>query len=156
MVESVYIPLPITTVQEAAEPPSKTYRLDLDTGRILGMIDGQEAIRQAIRKAIITPRWKCLIYNNQYGSEIEAAVIQSEGRASNDYVRAVVPGFIRDALRPDSRITLVYNFVFAFTPEDKQKFFPDVFDTFKDEGDSVFISFYADTIYGTVRIEEVI
>ena len=73
MKESVYIPLLVTQVEEAAEPPSKTYRLDLEEGRILGMVDGQEAVRQAIHKAIITPRWKCLIYDNQYGSEIEAA-----------------------------------------------------------------------------------
>ena len=82
MKESVYIPLLVTQVEEAAEPPSKTYRLDLEEGRILGMVDGQEAVRQAIHKAIITPRWKCLIYDNQYGSEIEAAVIQSQGRTA--------------------------------------------------------------------------
>lgn len=156
MSESVYIPLPISTVQEAVEPPSRTYRLDLDKGRILGMIDGQEAVRQAIRKAIITPRWKCLIYDNQYGSEIEAAVIQSMGRATPEYVRAVVPGFIRDALRPDRRVMRVSHFVFAFTPEEKKELFPDLFEPLKDEGDSVFISFYADTIYGTVKIDEVI
>lgn len=62
MADSVYIPLPVTTVQEAAERPSRTYHLDLETGRILGFVDGQEAVRQAIHKAIITPRWKCLIY----------------------------------------------------------------------------------------------
>ena len=139
MAESVYIPLPVATVQEAAEPPSRTYRLDLDEGRILGTIDGQEAVRQAIHKAIITPRWKCLIYDNQYGSEIEAAVIQSKGRATDEYVKAVVPGFVRDALRPDSRIIRVSSFQFNFTEEDE-----------------VFISFNADTIYGTVQIEEVI
>ncbi len=156
MSKSVYIPLPVTTVQEAVELPSKTYRLDLDEGRILGMVDGQEAVKQAIHKAIITPRWKCLIYDNQYGSEIEAAVIQSKGRASDEYIRAVVPGFVRDALRPDRRITQVSHFVFAFTPEEKKELFPDLFEMLKDEGDSVFISFYADTIYGTVQIEEVI
>lgn len=156
MAESVYIPLPVTEVEEAAEPPSRTYRLDLEEGRILGMIDGQEAVRQAIHKAIITPRWKCLIYDNQYGSEIEAAVIQSMGRASNEYIAAVVPGFVRDALRPDSRITLVYNFVFAFTPEEKAATFPALYDILGDEGDSVFVHFDADTIYGTVQIEEVI
>ncbi len=139
MAESVYIPLPVTTVQEAAELPTRTYRLDLDEGRILGMVDGQEAVRQAIRKAIITPRWKCLIYDNQYGSEVEAAVVQSHGSASRDYIMAVVPGFVRDALRPDKRITKVSNFQFEFT-----------------EGDEVFISFDADTIYGTVKVEEVI
>lgn len=156
MKESVYIPLLVTKVEEAAEPPSKTYRLDLEEGRILGMLDGQEAVRQAIHKAIITPRWKCLIYDNQYGSEIEAAVIQSQGRASHDYIEAVVPGFVRDALRPDRRITLVYNFVFAFTPEDKAKLFPDLFEAVGDDGDAVFVSFDADTIYGTVQVKEVI
>ncbi len=156
MAESVFIPLPVSTVQEAAELPSRTYRLDIDKGRILGMVDGQEAVRQAIHKAIITPRWKCLIYDNQYGSEIEATVIQSKGRATPEYIKAVVPGFVRDALRPDSRVTLVSNFVFAFTPEEKEKFFPDLFEAVGDEGDSVFISFDADTIYGTVQIEEVI
>lgn len=156
MAESVYIPLPVATVQEAQEPPTKTYRLDLEEGRILGMIDGQEAVRQAIHKAIITPRWKCLIYDNQYGSEIEAAVIQSMGRASHEYIEAVVPGFVRDALRPDRRVTLVYNFVFAFTPEDKAKYFPELFEVVGDDGDAVFVHFDADTIYGTVQIEEVI
>lgn len=156
MAESVYIPLPVATVQEAQEPPTKTYRLGLEEGRILGMIDGQDAVRQAIHKAIITPRWKCLIYDNQYGSEIEAAVIQSMGRASHEYIEAVVPGFVRDALRPDRRVTLVYNFVFAFTPEDKAKYFPELFDVLGDDGDAVFVHFDADTIYGTVQIEEVI
>lgn len=137
MAESVYIPIPVETVREAEELPSKTYRLDLDKGRIVGYVDGQEAIRQAIRKAIITPRFKCLIYDNQYGSEIEAAVIQ-DGTATPEYVMAVIPGFVRDALRPDTRVTDVYNFDFAF------------------EDDAVRISFDADTIHGTVRIEEVI
>ena len=57
-----------------------TYGLDLDKGRITGKIDGLEAVNQAIRKAIITPRWKCLVYDNQYGSEIEDAVIDSRSR----------------------------------------------------------------------------
>jgi hypothetical protein len=137
MAESVFIPIPVATVQEAAEKPSKTYKLDLDKGRILGMVDGQEAVRQAIRKAIITPRWKCLIYDNQYGSEIEAAVIQNK-EATQEYVETVIPGFVRDCLRPDSRVTGVSNFDITF------------------EDDHAYITFDADTIYGTVRIQEVI
>lgn len=136
MAESVYIPIPVDTVQEAAELPSKTYKLDLDKGRIIGIVDGQEAVRQAIRKAIITPRFKCLIYNNQYGSEIKEAIIQKD--ATREYTETVVPGFVRDALRPDTRVTGVSNFTFEF------------------EGDEARISFDADTIYGTVKIEEVI
>ena len=49
-----------------------------------------------------------------------------------------MPGFIRDALRPDTRITGVSNFSFEF------------------EGDVARIAFDEDTIFGKIRIEEVI
>ena len=65
----VFIPIPIQTITEAEERPSKTYKLDLKAGRIVGYVDELEAVNQAILKAIITPRFKCLIYDNQYGSE---------------------------------------------------------------------------------------
>lgn len=69
-----FIPIPVETITEAAELPSRTYRLDLEKGRIVGKVDGLAAVDQAIRKAIITPRFKCLIYDHQYGNEAEAAV----------------------------------------------------------------------------------
>lgn len=137
MAERVFIPIPVAAVRQAEEKPSRTYKLDLDKGRILGMIDGREAVRQAIQKAILTPRWKCLIYDNQYGSEIEAAVIQNRD-ATREYVEAVLPGFVEDCLQPDSRITGVSNFQFAF------------------EDDRVFITFDADTVFGAIRVEEVV
>ena len=107
---NVLIPIPINTVTEAEEQPSLTYRLDLDNGRIVGFVDGLEAVKQAIRKAIITPRFKCLIYDNQYGSEIEETVISKE--ATTEYIEAVTEGFIRDALRPDTRILSIHDFRF--------------------------------------------
>lgn len=132
----VYIPIPVQTVTEAEEQPSLTYRLDLDNGRIVGKVDGLEAVNQAIRKAIITPRFKCLIYDNQYGSEIEEAIISKN--ATREYIEAVTEGFIRDALRPDTRILSVYDFQFEF------------------ENDKAYIFFRADTIFGKTEIEEVI
>ena len=136
MPESVYIPIGINEISEAEEQPSRTYKLDLDAGRILGFVDGQAAVRQAIRKALITPRWKCLIYDNQYGSEIEDAVTVND--ATREYVRSVVPGFVRDCLKPDSRILSVSNFTFEF----------------RDDG--AYIGFDADTIFGKISIGEVI
>lgn len=133
---SVYVPIAIDEVQEAGELPSKTYRLDLDRGRIVGHVDGLEAVGQAIRKAIITPRFKCLIYDNQYGSEIEDAVIAKD--ASRAYVQAVVRSFVEDALKPDTRILDVDNFNFEFVD------------------DGAYISFTAETIFGSVTTEEVI
>lgn len=130
----VYIPIPIETVTEAEEQPSLTYRLDLDNGRIVGKVDGLEAVNQAIRKAIITPRFKCLIYDNQYGSEIEEAIIQKD--ASRDYIEAVTEGFVRDALKPDTRILSIYDFQFTF------------------EEDKAYVFFRADTIFGETEIKE--
>ena len=45
---------------------------------------------------------------------------------------------------------------FAFTPEEKAERFPALYDLMGDEGDSVFVAFDADTVYGTVQIKEVI
>lgn len=133
---AVYIPIPVSTIEEAEEKPSKTYRLDLDEGRIVGYVDNLEAVNQAIRKALITPRFKCLIYDNQYGSEIEDAVTAKD--ATREYVEAVMEGFVKDALLPDTRILSVYDFSFEF------------------RDDAAFISFRADTIFGETTVEEVI
>lgn len=132
----VYIPIPVETVTEAEEQPSLTYRLDLDNGRIVGRADKLEAVNQAIRKAIITPRFKCLIYDNQYGSEIEEAIISKD--ATRDYIEAVTEGFVKDALYPDTRILSVYDFQFEF------------------KEDKAYVFFRADTIFGETEIEEVI
>lgn len=133
---NTFIPIPIESVQEAQEAPSLTYKLDLDKGRIIGMVDGQEAVAQAIRKALITPRFKCLIYDNQYGSEIEEALIAQD--ATQEYVEAVIEGFVRDALLPDTRILDITDFAIDF------------------EDDAAHISFTAVTIFGQTEISEVI
>ena len=134
--ESVFIPIPVTEVTEAQEKPSLTYKLDLDKGRIVGTVDGLEAVNQAIRKAIITPLFKFLIYDNQYGSEIEATVIDKD--ATPELIEAVIPGFVKDALKPDTRILKVYDFAFEF------------------KGEGAYIFFRADTIFGETEFEEVI
>lgn len=131
-----FIPIPVETITEAEEQPSRTYRLDLEKGRIVGKVDGLAAVNQAIRKAIITPRFKCLIYDNQYGNEAEAAITAKD--ATRDYSEATAEGFIKDALRPDTRILSIANFKIEFV------------------ADGARISFSADTIFGATEIEEVI
>lgn len=131
-----FIPIPISTLQTAREPPSLTYALDLDRGRIIGKVDGLEATRQAIRKALITPRWKCLVYNNQYGSELKNEITAKD--ASRELIETEIPRMVEDALLPDTRILSVSNFSYSF------------------EGDECYITFTAQTIYGVTVIEEVI
>ena len=102
----------------------------------MARVDKLDAVEQAIRKAIITPRFKCLIYDSQYGSEVEEAIIAQD--ASPEYIEAVVEGFIEDALRPDTRILSIFDFSFEFRE------------------DRAYVSFRADTIFGETEIEEVI
>ena len=47
----VFVPIPISGIEEEKEQPSLTYKLDLDTGRIVGKVDGLEAVNQFILKA---------------------------------------------------------------------------------------------------------
>lgn len=126
----------IDEIEDEEEQPSMTYRLDLDEGRIVGRVDGLEAVNQAIRKAILTPRFKCLIYSDDYGSEIEDAIIRKG--ASDSYIKAATEGFVKDALAPDSRILNIRDFAI------------DV------DGDEAWIFFKADTIFGETEIEEAI
>jgi hypothetical protein len=137
MATSIYdIPIDVNTVEEAEELPSLTYKLDLDTGRIVGKVDGLQAVNQAIRKAILTPRFKCLAYDNQYGSEIKEEIIASN--ATPALIQTAIPKFIEDCLKPDTRILRVYDFEIS-TSDDECR-----------------IYFKADTIFGETEFEEVI
>ncbi len=133
---AVDIEIPFTGIEEAAEQPSKTYRLDIDNGHISGTVDGIEAVEQAIRKAIITQRFCNLIYDSDYGCEAQSAV-HSNG-VTHEYLEAVIPEMIKDALSQDTRIIDVYDFEFSF------------------ENDSAYVSFKVDTIFGKTEIGEVI
>ena len=136
--ESSFIPIPIQDLEFEAEQPSRTYRLDLDRGRIfsLGSADGLEAIEQFIRKTLITPRFRCLVYDNQYGSELKQTVIA--GDATPEFVETEIPRLVRDAILIDSRVLEAIDFVITF------------------ENDAVGIEFTAVTALGNIRIAEVI
>lgn len=133
---SVFIPIPISGIEEEKEKPSLTYKLDLDAGRIYGKVDGLEAAQQFIRKALITPRFHCLIYDNQYGSEIKDTI--SDNECTDELVESEIPRLVEDALLCDGRILKVYDFDFEF------------------EDDNCYLQFTADTIFGTTTFEGVI
>ena len=133
---SVYIPIPVNDVEFEQESPSLTYRLDLDKGRIVGRTDGLEAVNQAIRKALITPRFKCIVYDNQYGSEIKSTVIADD--VTPEYIESIMPKLVEDVLLADSRILEISDFTFSF------------------EGEVAYIEFKASTVFGDINIEEAI
>lgn len=129
------IEIPFDELEEEAEKPSGTYRLDLDSGRITGRAGGIEAVNQAIRKDLITARFHNLIYDDDYGCEAGDAV--HDKNVTPEYLETVLPELVKDALSQDTRITDVRNFEISF------------------ENDSAYISFTADTIFGETEIREV-
>lgn len=135
------IQLPFSTIDEGEVETSKTYRIDWDNGRINGFVDGAEAMKQFIKKAIITPRFKCLIYDSQFGSEIRDNLIAPG--ITREYLETEIHFLVEDALIHDKRVLRVYNLDIEFG------------ETYPLH-DSVVISFDVDTIYGQIPIEEVI
>ena len=129
---AVDIEIPIDTIEEETEKPTRTYRLDLDSGRIIGTVDGIEAVNQAIRKAIITARYKCLIYDDDYGGELKDMVYDEV--STPELIETALPELVRDALSQDTRILDVYDFEIDF------------------KNDEAFISFKADIIFGETKI----
>lgn len=122
-------------VEVAPTPqPSRTYAFDFATGEVGGMIDGEAAIRQAIRKAVMTARFRYLIYGAEhlYGCELEDLIGQD---VPIELLNAEIPRLISEALLVDDRITDVYNF------------------TITREGDGLYVSFFVDTADGTLREE---
>ena len=134
----VFLPIPVADLVFEREQPSRTYRLDLKRGRIFGAgsCDGLDAVVQFITKTLLTPRFRCLIYDNQYGSELKQTIIAAD--VTRDYVVTEVPYLVADACLVDSRVLDVYDFDISF------------------EHDIARISFKAKTIFGEALIEEVI
>ncbi|MBD2867735.1 DUF2634 domain-containing protein [Paenibacillus arenilitoris] len=93
---------------KAAPAPSKTYSLDFDTGEVgTRFIDGEEALRQWISKAIQTARYRYLIYNGQYGCELESLLGQD---ISQELLKSEITRVITEALIYDDRVQDVTGF----------------------------------------------
>jgi hypothetical protein len=131
-----FIPVSVNEVETEAELPSLTYKIDWEAGRIVGKVDGLEAVAQAIKKALLTPRFKCLIYDNQYGSEIADAI--TAGDTTPELLEAEMPRLVEDAVLADSRVLEISDFTYRY------------------DGDAAHIAFTAYTIFGNLQIESVV
>ena len=118
----------------AKEQPTKTYKMELYKGNyILGFVDSQKAMEQAIYKIIRTERYKYIIYSWNYGIEledlfgmpVEYCVVELERRIS-------------EALLQDNRITAVHTFEF---------------DTESERGTVLIKKFIAETVFGKIQID---
>ena len=112
--------------------PAKTYKIDPVNKRILGTVDGVDALMQFIRKVLSTDKYAFEIYDWYYGNEL----IKLVGN-SYDYVVTRIPNIFREALLVDDRIKDVRNFSFE-----------------KSGLDSISVSCQVDTVYGTLKYEQ--
>ena len=91
---------------EAADEvqPSKTYKIDFESGRIGKIIDNREALQQAVYKALITARERFPIYTDAYGCELDDLIGESVTKA---FLETEIPRVIEEALIYDDRIDSV-------------------------------------------------
>lgn len=116
--------------------PSRTYVLDFESGQVKEkLIDGQEAIKQSIQKAILTTRYRYLIYNSQYGCEIETLLGQD---ISPQLLHSEMTRVITEALKEDDRIRAVEQF------------------QIERESDKLFVTFTVITDEGAIEQEVII
>lgn len=95
------------------QKPSLTWKLDLNSKRIKGTIDGLNAIYQAVQKILLSERYAYRIYSWNYGSEIEFYIGKD-----TDFVLADIERAIKEALLQDDRIQTIENFKAALVDKE--------------------------------------
>lgn len=106
-----------------------TYYINSKIGRICSMVDGKEAIIQAIYKALDTEKMGYEIYDWLYGLDMEPFIGQDL-----DYIQTNIQSYIEDCLLQDDRINAIQN----LTVEQQ-------------EIDSCLITFNVDTTEGIIE-----
>ncbi len=137
-----------TIVQEIANAPEasgieeqniihRTYRMDYENHRIIGMIDGKEAAMQQIWKELLTRRYAYLIYDDQYGNDLMNKVGNTD--LTQDYLDNDVPAMIEDCITVDDIVDGVENVGFEMI-----------------DRDGISLTVEVNTIYGDAVLEGVI
>lgn len=88
-------------------PPSRTPCLDHREKVVRGMVDGLEAVEQAVFLILNTERYQWLIHSWDYGVELRGLI----GKPM-PYCAAEVPRRVTEALLQDDRVTAVEDFSF--------------------------------------------
>lgn len=120
----------LTNNLEEVTETSRTYRLDFNNHRCAGVIDGLDAVKQAVHKILQTERFMHLIYDADYGFESQGLIGSNSGYAQSELKRR-----IREALLQDDRISDITDF-----------------ETLT-QGDAISVSFMVESIHGDYRTE---
>lgn len=112
----------------------RTYRMDFQNKRIIGMVDGLEAAGQNMFKALQTRRYAYEIYDDQYGSDVMNKIGNAD--LSPDYLESDIPEMIADAFQNMEEILEIDDLQFEIL-----------------DADSIYVSFTTATIFGSTIVE---
>lgn len=115
----------------------RTYGMDTKNKRIVGKVDGMEAVLQSIFKALQTRRFAYLIYDDQHGFDGYNKI--GNTALTQGYLESDMPSMIEDAFLNDEAIVSIDDINFQIT-----------------ETDGVQISLSVSTIFGDADFEGVI
>lgn len=88
------------------------YEIDFETGKLTGRtVKGKEAIKVWIYKALMTERYKYLIYTWDHGVELEELINKNFDRA---FIESEVQRYIKEALLVNDYIKEVNKFSVTF------------------------------------------
>lgn len=121
----------ITADFEEEIQTTRTYRMDHVRKRIIGFTDGQEAMEQAIYKAMGTERYENIIYSWNFGAEVAKLF----GKPI-PFVYSELKRITNECLLIDNRIKELSDFNFSH------------------KKNKVFMSFVAHTFFGEVPIQK--
>lgn len=106
----------IVEAEEFESHPDRTYRLDFANKRIVGKVEGKEAVLQFIKKVLDTDKYAYEIYDWYYGNEILSLV-----GMPYDYVVTECSRIIEEALTVDDRVLEVVDFQYEKVSMDTLK-----------------------------------
>lgn len=94
-------------IENTKRAADKTYKIDFEKKEIGELIEGKEAVKQAIYMALITQRYKYPVFPHAYGTDFESAMnlgyVKAMGKVKNE---------ITESLLCDDRIVSVEGFEF--------------------------------------------
>ncbi|MGM9552548.1 MAG: DUF2634 domain-containing protein [Clostridia bacterium] len=110
--------------------PDKDFKIDFDKKCIGGMIEGVDALKQAICIALLTERYRYPIFPHSFGTDYNDAL-------DGGYMKAMgkIKNAIEDSLLCDDRILSISDFEFSRI------------------GKKIAVKFKVSSIYGTIDYE---
>lgn len=97
----------VNTEDTVLEVPSKTFFIDFINNKVVGTVDGIEAVKQAIFLILNTERYENMVYDWDYGFETQDIIGMPIG-----YIYPELKRRIEEALTQDDRIESVEAFDF--------------------------------------------